>query len=207
MRASILLPLLLLSIAATSYGSTPAGPFQYNGNYYYYNGGAQPQNNAYCLYVTPPTNAASLPVVDPATITGAQPRGTCNNASLGAGAITYDSYNYWYNGNGGYCLYLTPPANSSRAPIVNPQYLLGGGAVEQGLCSGTSPPAGAFTFVGNTTPANATALPILNPEYITGAALQGVYCQINSPAGAFAYGGHYYYYNGANLETMAIASI
>jgi len=196
--------------------NVPAGPFQFAGSFYYYNGGV-PGNNGYCLYAAPPANSSQLPIMDPQSIAGATEQGMCGGGSPPALDFTYAGNYYYYNGgvpgNNGYCLQPTVPPNAAQFPVLNPQSIPG--ATEQGMCGGGNPPALDFTYAGNyyyynggapgnngyclqpTVPANAAHFPVLNPQSIVGATEQGMCGGVTVPAGPFTYMGNYYFNYGS----------
>src|SRR5438132_5060058 len=119
------------------FANVPAGSFQFNGSFYFYNGGV-PGNNSYCLFATPPANSSTLPVMDPQSIPGAVSAGMCGGGSPPALDFTYTGNFYFYNGgapgNNSYCLQRSVPPNAANFPVLNPQSIPA--AVSAGTCRG-----------------------------------------------------------------------
>jgi len=107
-------------------------------------------------------------------------------AQTAAAAFQYKTHYYYYNGEDGYCLYSTPPANATQLPAMDPQSIEG--AHEQSMCGGANPPATVLTYSGNyysydgrsgyclypVPPANSGNAPVIDPESIRGATNRGL---------------------------------
>ena len=127
---SILSIFALLALLPMHAVANPAAwpGLHHNGYYYYYNGGL-PGNNAYCLYATPPADAADVPVLDPQSISGATEAGLCGGGTPAPNDFTSYAGYYYYNGglpgNNAACLYATPSIRRYRdtagsEPAVHP---------------------------------------------------------------------------------------
>jgi hypothetical protein len=169
-------------------GYPPATDFTYNGAYYSYSGGA---SNTYCLYITTPSDAGRIPVINPQSIPGAAEQAVCGGGlppATGFG-FTFDGNYYYYadkGGNNAYCLYATLPSGAAQFPVMDPQSIPG--ATEEYICGGGAWAAQPFTFAGKyyfyysdntycqyaTAPTDGVDFPVVNPAFIPGAQSAGI---------------------------------